>query len=116
VCHHQLFAKASKCQFGRSSVGFLGHVISDRGVAVDPQKVAPFAEWAQPASCTDVRQFVGLANFYCKFVCNFSGIGAHIGAAAPVLHVWDPARPTRLLTDASELAVSAILEQLVRAG
>ena len=38
--HLKLYAKASKCQFGRSSVGFLGHVISERGVAVDPSKVA----------------------------------------------------------------------------
>ena len=37
--HHKLYAKASKCQFGRSSVGFLGYVISERGVAVGPRKV-----------------------------------------------------------------------------
>ncbi len=55
--HHKLYAKASKCQFGRSSVGFLGHVISERGVAVDPRKVAAVAEWAMPASCTDVCRF-----------------------------------------------------------
>jgi hypothetical protein len=50
-----VFAKASKCQFIRSSVGFLGHVISER-------KVAAVAEWATPTSCTDVCRFVGLAN------------------------------------------------------
>jgi hypothetical protein len=51
LLHHQLsvFAKASKCQFGRSTVGFPGHVISDCAVAVDLQKVAAVAEWAQPA-------------------------------------------------------------------
>ncbi len=42
--HHKLYAKASKCQFGRASVGFLGHVISEHGVAVDPRKVAAVAE------------------------------------------------------------------------
>jgi hypothetical protein len=133
---HKLYAKASKCQFGRSSVGFLGHVISELGVAVDPRKVAAVAEWAQPTSCTEVRRFVGLANYYRKFVLRFSALAAPLtalcspratfrwGAAeqqsfaalkaalttAPVLRVWDPARPTRLLTDASELAVSAILD------
>ncbi len=58
--HHKLYAKASKCQFGRASVGFLGHVISEHGVAVDPRKVAAVAEWATPTvtSCTDVRRFV----------------------------------------------------------
>ena len=140
--HHKLYAKASKCQFGRSSVGFLGHVISERGVAVDPRKVAAVAEWAPPASCTDVRRFVGLANYYRKFVRHFSALAAPLTTlcsprarftwgdaeqrsfdalkaaltSAPVLRVWDPARPTRLLTDASELAVSAILEQPDDAG
>ena len=140
--HHKLYAKASKCQFGRSSVGFLGHVISEHGVAVDPRKVAAVAEWATPTSCTDVRRFVGLANYYRKFVLRFSALAAPLTAlcgpralftwgpaeqqsfialkaaltSAPVLRVWDSARPTRLLTDASELAVSAILEQPDDAG
>ena len=134
--HHKLYAKASKCQFGRSSVGFLGHVISERGVAVDPRKVAAVAEWATPTSCTDVRRFVGLANYYRKFVLRFSALAAPLTAlcspraqftwgpaeqqsfdalkaaltSAPVLRVWDPVRPTRLLNNASELAVLAILE------
>ena len=61
--HHKLYSKASKCQFGRSSVGFLGHVISERCVAVDPSKVAAVVEWATPTLCTNVRRFVvGLAN------------------------------------------------------
>ncbi len=46
--HHKFYAKASKCRFGRSSVGFLGHVILERGVAVDPRKVAAVAEWVTP--------------------------------------------------------------------
>ena len=53
-------------------MGFLGHVISERGVAVDPRKVAAVAERALPASCTDVRRFVGLAKYYRKFVRHFS--------------------------------------------
>jgi hypothetical protein len=135
--HHQLVAKASKCQFVRFSVGFLGHVILERGIAVDPRKVAAVAEWATPTSCTDVRRFVGLAKYYCKFVLRFSSLAAPLTAlcsprakfswgpaeqqsfdalkaaltSAPVLRVWDPAQPTRLLTDASELALSAIPEQ-----
>ena len=134
--HHKLYAKTSKCQFGRSSVGFLYHhdVISDRCFAVDPRKVAAVAEWATPTSCTDVRRFVGLANYYRKFVLCFSALAAPLTALcspcaqftwgpaeplssaslsaskeakealtlAPVLRVWDPALPTRLLTNASE--------------
>jgi hypothetical protein len=137
LLHHKLYAKASKCQFSCASVGFLGHFISEHGVAVDPRKVAAVAEWAMPTSCTDVCRFVGLANYYHKFVLRFSALAAPFTALcspratfrwgpaeqtsfdalktalvlAPVLRVWDPARPTRLLTDASELVVSAILEQ-----
>ena len=66
--HHHLYPKASKRQFGRSSVVFLGHVISERGVAMDPCKLSAIRGWAQPESCLDVRRFVGLANYYCRFV------------------------------------------------
>jgi hypothetical protein len=72
--HHKLYAKAPKCRFGRSSVGFLGKVISECGVAVDPRKVAAVAEWAIPQLCTGVRRFVGLANYYSKFVLRFSAL------------------------------------------
>jgi len=78
--HHKLYAKASKCQFDRHSVGFLGHVISEHGVAVDPSKVAAVRDWATPQSCTDVRRFVGLANYYRKFVLRFSALAAPLTA------------------------------------
>ena len=139
---HRLFAKASKCEFCRPSVAFLGHVISAAGVSMDPRKVSAIAELAQPASFTDVRRFIGLANYYRRFIDRFSEIAApltalgsprasfHWGPAeqhsfdalkraltsAPVLRVWDRHRKTVLTTDASELAVSAILSQPDDAG
>ena len=60
LLHHKLYAMASKCQFGRSSVGLLGYIISQHGVAVDRRKVVADAERATP---TDVRArtCVGLA-------------------------------------------------------
>ena len=82
--HHKLYAKASKCQFGRASVVFLGHVISERGVAVDPRKVtvAAVAGWATP--CTDVRRVVCLA--YYLIVLLLSAI------AAPLMALCSPPR------------------------
>ena len=104
--------------------------------------MAAVAEWATPTTCTDVPYFVGLAKYNRKFVRRFSGLAAPLTAlcsppprlawggaeqqsfdllkttltSAHVLRVWDLARPKRLLTDSSELAVSAILEQPYDAG
>jgi hypothetical protein len=100
------------------------------------------AVWATPQSCTDLRRLIGLANYYRKYVLSLSALAVPLTAfcsqrarfawgdaeqwsfdalkavltPAPVLCVWDPLRPTRLLTNASELAVSAILEQPDGAG
>ena len=58
-------------QFGRQELGFLGHrlsIVSKAGVSVDPRKVQSIVEWATPTSCSDVRRFTGLANYYSRFV------------------------------------------------
>ena len=60
----KLYAKSSKCEFGRSELGFLGHRLSANGVTVDPRKVQSIREWATPTSGAEVRRFTGLANYY----------------------------------------------------
>jgi hypothetical protein len=47
---HRLFVKCSKCAFGERSIAYLGHVISDAGVAMDPAKVQAVSAWPQPRS------------------------------------------------------------------
>ena len=64
----QLYAKSSKCEFGRQELGFLGHRQSAAGVSVDPRKVQSIVEWATPTSCAEARPFAGLANYYRRFV------------------------------------------------
>jgi hypothetical protein len=54
---HQLYAKSSKCEFGRRELGFLGHRLSKEGVSVDPRKVQSIVEWATPTSCMEVLRF-----------------------------------------------------------
>ena len=133
----QLYAKSSKCEFGRQELGFLGHRLSKEGVSVDPRKVQSIVEWATPTSCTEVRRFTGLANYYRRFVEGYAEIAAPLTAlgsptarftwgpeeqasfdtlkaalsSAPVLRTFDPARRAVLTTDASNVAIAAILTQ-----
>ena len=53
---------------------FLGHVVSENGIAVDPAKVATVQDWSTPKNATDVRSFLGLAGYYRKFIKDFSKI------------------------------------------
>jgi hypothetical protein len=138
----QLFAKSSKCEFWRQELGFLGHSLSKEGVSVDPRKVQSIVEWATPTSCCEVRRFTGLANYYRRFVEGYAELAAPLTAlgsptarfawtpeaqasfdalklalsSAPVLRTFDPARRAVLTTDASNIAVAAILTQPDDAG
>ncbi|CAI7927016.1 unnamed protein product, partial [Closterium sp. NIES-54] len=134
---HRLYAKLSKCTFDRSSIGFLGHVISSQGIAMDPAKVQCLADWPAPRTVAELQSFIGLAKYYNKFIFNFSHICAPLSdlfrqsaafqwglpqqttfssikaalTSAPVITVADPSRPYFIWTDASDVAVGAILCQ-----
>ena len=61
---HQLFAKYRKCNFWLRSVTFLGHIISTKGVEVDPRKTEVLKNWPTPLSPNDIRSFLCLAGYY----------------------------------------------------
>ncbi|GJY56798.1 putative reverse transcriptase domain-containing protein [Tanacetum coccineum] len=70
----ELYAKFSKCEFWLSKVQFLGHVIDSEGIHVDPAKIEAIKDWASPKTPTEIRQFLGLAGYYRRFIEGFSKI------------------------------------------
>jgi hypothetical protein len=71
---NQLYAKLSKCEFWLDEVPFLGRIISNGGIAVDPAKVKEIVGWKIPSSITEIRSFLGLAGYYWRFIEGFSNI------------------------------------------
>ena len=71
---HKLYAKFSKCEFWLKKVPFLGHVLSENGISVDPSKVQEVMDWKAPTSVHEVRSFLGLAGYYRRFIPDFSKI------------------------------------------
>nr|GEZ69923.1 retrotransposon protein, putative, Ty3-gypsy subclass [Tanacetum cinerariifolium] len=70
----ELYAKFSKCEFWIYRVQFLGHVIDCRGIQVDPAKIGSIKDWVSPKTPTQIRQFLGLAGYYRRFIEGFSKI------------------------------------------
>jgi hypothetical protein len=71
---HQLYAKFSKCEFWLKTVPFLGHVLSEDGILVDPSKVQEVMNWKTPTTVHEVRSFLRLAGYYRHFIPDFSKI------------------------------------------
>lgn len=67
----QWHVKMSKCEFGQHSLSYLGHVISDQGVSTEPTKIQAVSNWTTPTDVKAVRNFLGLAGYYRRFVRNF---------------------------------------------
>ena len=131
-----LFAKLSKCKFALSFVKFLGHIVSAAGIQPDPDKVAIVRDWPVPADLKATRQFVGLAQYFRKFIQGFPTMIAPLTTlfkkdvpwvwtpkcqhafesvkqallTAPCLRLPDEA-PFTVICDASGLGIGAVLLQ-----
>jgi hypothetical protein len=71
---NQLYAKFSKCEFWLKEVAFLGHILTAKGVPIDPAKIKGVKEREPPQNVTDIQSFLGLAGYYRHFIENFSKI------------------------------------------
>lgn len=136
LARHQFYAKLSKCQFGVSSVEYLGHIISFEGVKADPSKLQAMVEWPTPKNIMALRAFLGLTGFYRRFVLNYATIASpltdllkansftwseaadiafqNLKAAMtnlPLLSLPDFTIPFEVTTDASLTAIGAVLSQ-----
>lgn len=72
LINHQLYAKLEKCEFHQTSMSFLGYIISAEGIAMDDSKVQAVLKWPRPSTVKELQRFLGFANFYRRFISNFS--------------------------------------------
>jgi hypothetical protein len=87
---NQFYGKLKKCAFWLSEVSFLGHVINQQVIAVDPKNITAVVEWKRPSSVSEIQSFLGLAGYYRCFVPNFSSIAKPLARLLEkgVLFVW----------------------------
>jgi hypothetical protein len=103
--------KRTKCQFGRESVQFLGHIVSARGIHPNLEKVQAVQDFPTPPSLSDVRAFVGMASYYRRYVRNFADIAAplHELTKGGSEFCWTPAAQQAFHALKTHLSTSPIL-------
>ena len=135
--HAGLKLHPAKCQFLQHKVHFLGHIVSAEGVTPDPSKTAKVKQWPTPNTAQETQQFLGLANYYRRFIKNFATIAKPLHqlterkssfkwtdqcqeaflelkqrlTSAPLLALPDWSKPFIVDTDASDTGIGAVLSQ-----
>jgi hypothetical protein len=88
-----LYGNLENCTFCTNRVAFLGYVVTEHGIKVDPAKIEAIENWPQPKTITQVRGFLGIAGFYRRFVKDFGSIVAPLNELTKkdVPFVWGDA-------------------------
>ena len=134
---NQLYCKPKKCVWGAKEIHYLGHILSGTLISPDPSKLQAVKDWPTPTTTTQVRSFLGFANYFRRFVKQFADLAKPLDELtgkntrfqwnderqnafeglkqalleAPVLHLADVSRPFQIYTDASDLSIAAVLLQ-----
>jgi Reverse transcriptase (RNA-dependent DNA polymerase)/RNase H-like domain found in reverse transcriptase len=137
LCDAHLCANPTKCEFDKSELQYLGYVIGADGVKMSPKKLDTIVDWPEPSSTNDLQSFLGFTNFYRRFIPLYAKICLPLHAltkkdvpfsfsdnarlafhalkqrftASPVLAHFDPQCPCHLTTDASDFALTGVLQQ-----
>ena len=103
--------KPSKCQFGKNKVTYLGHVFSNHGIQVDPQKIEAVKSFPVPTKVKHIQSFLGLCNYYRKFVKDYSKIASSLSELTKkdIDFVWTDARQNAFETLKQKLVEAPIL-------
>jgi len=80
LCKYELKAKLSKCNLNKPELHFLGHVVGKDGIFLDPAKIDMIEKWPLPKNLKELQAFLGLANYFRKFVEHFSTVVAPLTA------------------------------------
>jgi hypothetical protein len=133
----KLLLKPSKCEFHVNETEFLGYIVTPEGLKMSPEKIKAVLEWKAPTNVKEVQSFLGFANFYRRFIKNYSAIASPLTeltkkdqtynwtelaqtafdflkkafTTAPILRTFDPEKEIIVETDASDFAIGAVLSQ-----
>lgn len=111
LLQNRLFVKAEKFEFHVSTVSFLGFVVSEGRVSMDPEKVRAVQEWPTPTSRKELQRFLGFANFYRKFIRTFSHIASplHALTSSKMQFLWSPQAESTFLRLKSSFVAAPVL-------
>ncbi|GJV63023.1 putative nucleotidyltransferase, ribonuclease H [Tanacetum coccineum] len=109
----KLYAKFSKCDFWICIVQFLGHVIDSQGLHVDPAKIEAVKNWTSPTIPTEIRQFLGLASYYRRFIKDFSKIAKSLTELTQKnkKYIWGENQKSAFQLLKQKLCLGAVLMQ-----